>query len=208
MAGRPPSSQPTVAGALRLDLANIMRRRAAVPGSVVRSTVAWGDTMTATLAADLTEGDRGILQIRYTTPDIPNRPGKAMDRSIALTTREQHFGGRRWWFVCPRSGRLARVLVLPYGADGFGSQASYGLKYACQCQGRTDRAIARARKARARMGLTDPDLGNRGPARKPHRMRWSTFHRLTNEAREAEEIVWGNLARWVEGHKAMIGISA
>ena len=47
-----------------------------------------------------------------------------------LETTPQTFGGRRWWFVCPRTGVRAAKLHLPNGAFTFASRLAYRLAYA------------------------------------------------------------------------------
>ena len=39
-----------------------------------------------------------------------------MDYTVGLVSTEVGFGGRRWWFLCPVSGRRCAVLYLPRGA--------------------------------------------------------------------------------------------
>ena len=41
---------------------------------------------------------------------------RASDYWIELATTPQPFGGRRWWFICPQTGRRAAKLYLPNGA--------------------------------------------------------------------------------------------
>jgi hypothetical protein len=35
---------------------------------------------------------------------------------VSLVARPQPFGGLRWWFICPRSGRTVAKLHMPRGA--------------------------------------------------------------------------------------------
>jgi hypothetical protein len=73
------------------------------------------------LTRDEGEGDRVItdrIQLAWTSPT---------------------YGGRRWWFLCPRTGRRTTKLFLPNGGWHFWSRQAYGLGYACQREGRFDR---------------------------------------------------------------------
>ena len=45
---------------------------------------------------------------------------------IKLVTTPQPFGGRRWWFLCPQTGRRATKLHLPEGAFTFASGQADG----------------------------------------------------------------------------------
>ena len=63
--------------------------------------------------------------------------GGPRSQTIRLETTQPHFGGRRWWFVCPvfaREGtrRLVRCVCLPSGASTFASRAAHRLNYQSQ----------------------------------------------------------------------------
>jgi hypothetical protein len=107
----------------------------------------------------------------------------AAGQTIELTTSPVHFGGRRWYFICPRTGELALRLHLPRGASGFASRRAYRLGYAVQRESPRDKAFRRARKARHKIRGAD-NLSLPLPG-KPKWMRWRTFWRLRGEADRA-----------------------
>ena len=57
----------------------------------------------------------GRLRLRYTTTTAGGEK-RDSDYPIILVTTQQPFGGRRWWFNCPRTGDLVSKLYLPNGA--------------------------------------------------------------------------------------------
>ena len=63
----------------------------------------------------------GRVRLRYTTTRYDGEK-RDSDYWIQLETTAQPFGGRRWWFVCPRTGRRATKLYLPNGAFTFASR--------------------------------------------------------------------------------------
>jgi hypothetical protein len=65
------------------------------------------------------------------------------ENRIELTTRAQPLGGRRWWFLCPRTGQLAERLHLPSGAYTFACRKAYRLAYRSQREAPRDRALSR-----------------------------------------------------------------
>ena len=83
-----------------------------------------------------------------------------MDYTIGLTSTAAGFGGRRWWFVCPISGRRCAVLYLPRGAHRFGSAKSYGLAYGVTRLAEHDRLWHRMAKIARRLGDDDPRPGD------------------------------------------------
>src|SRR5262245_7710346 len=108
-----------------------------------------------------------------------------IDDKIYLATTQPHFGGLRWWFVCPRLNRRVRKLYLPLGGRHFWSRGAYQLAYASQRETVSDRALRRARKLRLRLGGDPADADY--PA-KPKRMRWTTYDRLMDKLAAADGV--------------------
>lgn len=110
------------------------------------------------LARDEREGDRIVtdrIQLAWTVPT---------------------YGGRRWWFLCPRTARPTTKLFLPNGGWHFWSRQAYSLGYACQRDDRFGRLQRRAT-------MLNLQLGGEGwstwdiPPTKPKWMRWRTYER-------------------------------
>jgi hypothetical protein len=99
-------------------------------------------------------------------------------QEIALTSRPRHFGGKQWYFLCPRTGRPVSVLWRPPGARRFASRQAWGrqVAYRSQFQDATGRAHLGQQRIKARLiGSLDPDEWDLPP--KPKRMRWATYNR-------------------------------
>ena len=109
---------------------------------------------------------------------------------IKLVTTPQLFGGRRWWFLCPRTGRRATKLYLPDGALTFASRQAYRLAYACQREPAHERASRRAFKLRGKLGGTG---GLESDIPKPKWMREATYDRKLEEIFAAEEVVYDHI---------------
>ena len=56
--------------------------------------------------------ESGRVRLYYTTTRWDGERRES-DYWVQLETTPQPFGGRRWWFVCPRTGRRAAKLYLP-----------------------------------------------------------------------------------------------
>jgi hypothetical protein len=129
--------------------------------------------------------DSGRVRLKYTTTRRDGERRK-FDYWIELVTTPQPFGGRRWWFVCPRTGRRAAKLYLPNGAFTFASRQAYRLAYRSQRETPWDRALRRAFKLRDELG------GHGGIGDyidKPKWMRWATYDRKLEKVAAAEEVV-------------------
>ncbi len=153
--------------------------------------------VTWTLRLDPERG-RGTLRLRYDFRHA-TEPTGARDYTVSLTATVPTYGGRRWWMLCPRTGRRCGKLYLPNGAEVFACREAYRLFYSSESETRTDRAIARSLAARQRLGCTDTDTLEVPGCPKPRWMRWPTYERHMAVIRESREELLGILvARW--GH--------
>ena len=94
------------------------------------------------------------------------------------------FGGRRWWFSCPVSGRRCGVLYLPRGASRFASAKGHGLDYAVTRMSKLDQIWRRMARIAGRLG---GEPGPQGPPPRPGRMPAATYRHQLRLWREAEE---------------------
>jgi hypothetical protein len=181
------AAQPLAAeGGLTLDLAKL-RRGAFGPGYGWGGTLRWTDGYSGRHIGSV--GYEGFLnqeygRVRLTyTSTLWGGHKQQSDYWIDLATTPQPFGGRRWWFVCPKTGDLASKLHLPPGALTFASRKAHKLAYRSQRETRRDRALGRAFKLRRRLG----DQGGIGEEiAKPKGMRWRTFDREMVKVEVAE----------------------
>ena len=189
----------TVEGGLRLSLGKLIRDRLFRPGEAWGGSIVWVDTRTgkrvATIdyEAHMTDAERSWVRLRYAVTRWNGETHNA-DYRVALVTTPQPFGGQRWWFVCPKTGRRAGKLYLPSGAVTFASRHAYRLAYSSQRAGPRDRALNRAFRLRERLG-SDGGIGEY--VEKPKWMRWRTFDRLMAELEAAEGRVNQHTLEWL-----------
>ena len=69
--------------------------------------------------------------------------GRPVMQSVPLISRRMRFGGKRWYFVCPKTKRPCCKIILPPGGHAFASVKGWGLSYSSQY----DDAVNRTRKA-------------------------------------------------------------
>ena len=124
---------------------------------------------------DASNSSSAFVELTHKTRDDREGDRIITDR-IQLTWTTPTYGGRRWWFVCPRTGRRTTKLFLPNGGWHFWSRQAYGLGYACQREDRFSRLQRRA-------AILNRQLGGEGwgtwedPPKKPKWMRWATYER-------------------------------
>jgi len=75
------------------------------------------------------------IKVNYTITDRSTGEKTDYDYKISLTTTPCHFGGVRYWFICPLSvngvycGRRTGTLYLASGGNYFGCRHCYNLSY-------------------------------------------------------------------------------
>jgi hypothetical protein len=127
------------------------------------------------IRVDATDASNPFLELTHRTRD--DREGDRIVRDrIRLIWTVPTYGGRRWWFVCPKTGQRTTKLFLPNGGWHFWSRQAYGLGYASQREDRFDRLQRRA-------AMLNRQLDGEGwetwdvPPGKPKWMRWKTYER-------------------------------
>lgn len=101
----------------------------------------------------------GTLAPKYDVQHVSTATGP-QHYSLPLVSTPCRFGGRRWWAICPATGRRAAILYLPNGGRRFLSWAAYRLAYQSQRETVTGRAWRTIRKLERRLGSapsTSPD---------------------------------------------------
>lgn len=146
----------------RLDI-RVMRRRGFLrPGCIVSGTQSWsrGGETTASVAVtvNLSDPAAGFVVVRFTLD------GEPRVQQIDLAARPMRFGGRRYYFECPRLGDRCEVLPLLGGV--FASRQAHRLAYQSQSEDRLGRLHRRSGKLEKRLHPTD-----RGPPRGRNRKR-------------------------------------
>ncbi|MSO70980.1 MAG: hypothetical protein EXQ88_03055 [Alphaproteobacteria bacterium] len=124
-----------------------------------------------------------------------SNPEQAVRYRVRLTTTRPHYGGLRWWFVCPSSGRRVHKLFLPLGGHRFLSRDAYQLGFACQRESRRDRLARRARKLDRALGGAGEVIGDDLPP-KPKGMWWRSYVRKLAALEEAQSRADG---AWFDG---------
>jgi hypothetical protein len=189
----------TTDSGLTLPLSKLLRDKLFRPGSACYSSLIWTNTSTGERVGSIgyeahLGQESGRVRLKYTTTRGDGEKRES-DYWIELETTPQPFGGRRWWFTCPRTGRRVAKLYLPNGAFTFASRQAYRLAYRSQRETLYDRALRRAFKLRGKLGA---DGGVGDYVAKPKWMRWRTYDRKLEEIFTAEEVVDTHLLGFVQ----------
>ena len=127
---------------LRLDIRVLRRRGFLKPGTITAGLQRW--TWMATgeesgsvwLTVNLNDPDAGFVTVSCKVD------GEPRSQEIRLASRPMRYGGRRYYFVCPRQGRLCEVLASISG--DFASRQALKLTYRSQSAALADRVRERA----------------------------------------------------------------
>lgn len=188
--------RPTIEDARELNLGKLIRDGLLQPG-VRTGTITWRSVMTGEEVAsigyesDMRE-DRGEMCLKYAV--TRNGEHERVDHLIRLEATPQPFGGRRWWFICQRTGLRVGKLYLPAGATKFASRHAYQLGYKCQRETAFDRACRRAWKLRERLDCAEP-IGDWVP--RPRGMHAARYERELARIEAADAAVDAHLARYL-----------
>lgn len=110
---------------LELDLNALIDAGLLVPGARRRGGISWprlggfGDRAEISFHADLIDPRAAWLVVQYTVIDLVTGRRRHFDYRIRLVTTTPHYGGLRWWFVCPLTARRCARLYLPDGGEIF-----------------------------------------------------------------------------------------
>jgi hypothetical protein len=110
------------------------------------------------------------------------------DYRVDLTSTFPHYGGLRWWYICPAwvAGRACRrrvrKLYLSPGGGYFAYRRCYRLSYTSQRQDGKNRALSKAQAIRERLG-SSAAMAQPFPT-KPKGMWWKTYRRLRAKSEE------------------------
>jgi hypothetical protein len=182
-------AKTTVEDCRSLDIALWAREGLTGPGAIRSGVWQWSDSRTGAVASsigysiDMTDPH---VRLQYTFSEA----GERLDYRVDLVSTSPHYGGLRWWFVCPETvggracPRRVRKLYLPPGGRYFACRHCCQLSYTSQREDEMNRALSKAQTIRERLGGSASMLAP-FPS-KPKGMRWRTYYRL----RARSEVSW------------------
>lgn len=172
-----PGWRPVVEDGLALDF-GFLRRLGGSAGTLWWSR---GGDRIASIGWRLDLAAEG-LTLNYTV-DAGRRP---VEQYIHLITTRPHFGGIRYWMICPVTRKRCAKLYSYPGHNYFTSREALGLAYRSQREDRMDRALRRGQKVLVDLGGTG-DMDEAHYLRKPKWMRWPTFERKIAKVQAADD---------------------
>jgi hypothetical protein len=131
--------------------------------------------------------------------------------SVGLQTTRPHYGGLKWWFVCPlfqdgqKCGRRVRKLYLPSGFH-FGCRHCYELSYQTRGMDARSRSLYKAQRIRLSLGGNPALIAPFPP--KPKGMWDRTYFLRWDQARCAEAGFLNLSRKWLDSIEYKIAVSS
>ena len=169
-------------------------------GAIGYSPIKFNDGFEIDVHFDRTYPNDPKIEFEHYTNDSPE---ELIRYEVSIVDSFPPLGGRRWWWVCPRTYRRAYKLFLPNGGRKFWSRKAYRLGYACQRETYADRMMRKARKLHRQIGGDGMAIGPGWNPPKPKGMRWKTYYRKLEKWHEADDRAD---AAWLLGAMRIIGM--
>lgn len=161
----------------RVELGRMLRIGQAKDGAYISGTLSWtvGGRPSGCIGyqCDMINPDDAWLWLNFTKTPHNGEPEK-VEQKIRLTYTRPNYGGRRWWMLCPYTGKRVDVLYMPNGTRRFASRKAWRVQYQSQRDAPRDRPFSKLYKLQRRLGC---EVGWGGFIRRPKGMWHSTFDR-------------------------------
>jgi hypothetical protein len=186
---------------LRVELPWMLKTGRIIPGQHVRSTLHWsrGDEPSGSISYEAIMSEPGDERLVLTYSRGSGADKESVRQEIRVVSTQPHYGGKRWWLVCPyRGGRCAK-LFLPPGGDRFASRKAWRIAYKSQRAAWHDKPFERLNRLQRKLGCRE---GYEEWLRRPKGMWRRTFER--HEARywqinEQCDRIWAGMAARLVG---------
>lgn len=171
------SRRSTVEDGLTINLGLMFRRGWIKDGVQSAGTLSWSSNGEPDASIgyryDLINADNASLTLTLTqTPR--GAPPEKVEQRVRMTWTRPTYGGRRWWMICPYSGRRVGKLHLPPNGDRFASRHSWRLTYRSQRSAHRDRPFDKLFRFQRKLGCEE---GWESPLLRPKGMWRSTYER-------------------------------
>lgn len=168
--------RPTADASLQIDLAWMLRTGRVREGDWISGTLHWTcrgqPSGSIGYQAIMQEPGAERLELSYTRGSGEDR--EQVRQTVRLCHTVPHYGGKRWWMICPYRAIRVGKLYLPPGGDRFASRQAWRLGYQCQRDAARDRPFERLFRLQKKLGC---DPGWEAGLRRPKGMWSRTFDR-------------------------------
>lgn len=176
--------KPTTGDALRLDFrpyfrAGILAER----GELRRIQISWKREGVISAEMEIEHDARrpGVVTMRF-AEHLGDGALRERALQIPITSTLCHYGGERWWVMCPECG--TRKAVLWFHRGEFRCRGCHGLAYASTVESKADRLLERCFALHRKLGVEHPGDARTVPP-KPKGMRQATYDAIARDIRDS-----------------------
>lgn len=178
--------RPTADSCLRIDLAWMLRTERAKDGALIWGSLSWsgGGKPPGSIGYKAMMHMPGEERLELSYARGKGDEAEQVHQTVRLCHTVPHYGGKRWWMICPYRGIRVGKLYLPPGGDRFASRQAWRLGYHIQRVAQGDRAGERLFRFQRKLG---GDQGLGAFPRRPKGMWHRTWERHLERYWELEE---------------------
>lgn len=146
--------RPTADASLRIDLAWMIRTGRVRFGAWSSGSLNWscGGDPSGSIGyrASMHEPGQERLELSYTRGSGEDK--EQVSQTVRLCHTVPHYGGKRWWMICPYRHIRVGKLYLPNGGDRFASRQAWRLGYQCQRDAARERPFEQLFRLQKKLG--------------------------------------------------------
>jgi hypothetical protein len=135
----------------------LLRTGRIVPGSHISSNLYWsrGGEPSGNIGYEAIMSEPGCerLILKYTRGSGDEK--ESVRQEVRLVWTQPHYGGKRWWMICPYKGTRCTKLFLPPNGDRFASRKAWRLAYTSQRAVWHDQPFERLGRLQRKLGCRE-----------------------------------------------------
>lgn len=149
--------RPVAEHCLRVELPWMLKTGRIVPGAHVNWSLHWnrGGEPSGNIDYEAIMDEPGDerLILKFTRGSGADK--ETVRQEVRLVWTQPHYGGRRWWVVCPYKGTRCTKLFLPGNGDRFASRAAWKVHYKSQRAAWHDQPFERLNRLQRKLGCRE-----------------------------------------------------
>ena len=146
--------RPVAEHCLRIDLPWMLKTERMVPGQHIRYSLNWtcGGEPSGTIGYEAIMTEPGCERLILTYTRGSGADKESVRQEVRLVWTRPHYGGKRWWMICPYADGRCTKLFLPGNGDRFASRKAWKLHYASQRAAWHDKPFERLNRLQRKLG--------------------------------------------------------
>ena len=196
--GRYSTGAITTGEAQRIEISFLLKQGFISKGGIISGSLSWNNVSSIGIQSETTEGKQEIRL--YYQNQKPTGEINDLDYRIQLSSIPSNLGrGLIWYFICPISGRKARILYKCYGSLYFKSRKAYQgrIYYSCQIASKNNLHNERYFSLEKEIGKLKPLIRKKQYQGKETRLQ-ERIRKLEAEKEYHDYLRWNNLPKSIQ----------